>query len=67
MKSCILVKFLNVIKRVHIGKDMIKRSVNKQYSLHKNLLQHAELSTNDVLLKQNVCHLLAFKLSESDT
>ena len=46
---------------------MIKRSVNKQYSLHKNLLQHAELSTNDVLLKQNVCHLLDLKPSESVT
>ena len=57
LKSCILVKFLNVIKRVYIGKVKIKCYVNNEYSLHWNELQCAELCPNDVLLKQNACHL----------
>ena len=64
---CILVKFLNVIKRVYIGKVKIKRNVNKKYSLHWNALQLADLCPNEILWKQKVCHLLVFNSSESVT
>ena len=67
MKSSILVKFLNVIKRVYIGKVKMKRNVNKKYSLHWSKLQRAELCLKDVLLKQNVCRLFVFKQSGSVT
>ena len=64
---CILINFLNVIKRVYIGKVKIKRNVNKNIlctEMHCNVQNYDPI---DVLWKQNVCYLLDLKPSENVT